>query len=558
MIIVELIFNLSLLIAVSAISGFLLSRWKSDSKEGVILQGLLFGLVAIIGMMNPFMLAPGIFFDGRSVVLSMVALFFGPVAASISAAIALVFRIYKGGDGALMGSMVILSSSSIGLIAFYIKKNNQKEFKTVKLYILGLLVHVMMVLLIVTIPSPLRSITYKTMVFTLLGIYPIATVLIGKILSDQQKNAGLIEALEVNEKQFRALANNMNQGLAVFRILRNEDGEIYDWQLEFMNEKYARITGLVPQEALGKTMLELVPETSNRTIQKYGNVAINGKPLHFESYSRELGIFFEADVYQPIQEHFAVAISDITQRKNSEKEIISKNKSLLKLNEEKDKLFSIISHDMRSPMNGILGLTEMMKEEIETFTPTQLKEISQSIHTSSSQILLLLNGLLEWSQLQRGNMIYNPVKLNLSEVAAKCTNLLNESARAKEITIYNKVGNETIVTSDLQMLETIVRNLISNSIKFTRHGGNIEIDACIHDNNSLIVSISDNGIGMSSDIQSKLFSLSGKINRKGTEGERSSGLGLLLCKELVEIQGGRIWADSEEGKGSKFYFTLKC
>lgn len=558
MIIVELIFNLSLLIAVSAISGFLLSRWKSDSKEGVILQGLLFGLVAIIGMMNPFMLAPGIFFDGRSVVLSMVALFFGPVAASISAGIALVFRIYKGGDGALMGSMVILSSSSIGLIAFYIKKNNQKEFKTVKLYILGLLVHVMMVLLIVTIPSPLRSITYKTMVFTLLGIYPIATVLIGKILSDQQKNAGLIEALEVNEKQFRALANNMNQGLAVFRILRNEDGEIYDWQLEFMNEKYARITGLVPQEALGKTMLELVPETSNRTIQKYGNVAINGKPLHFESYSRELGIFFEADVYQPIQEHFAVAISDITQRKNSEKEIISKNKSLLKLNEEKDKLFSIISHDMRSPMNGILGLTEMMKEEIETFTPTQLKEISQSIHTSSSQILLLLNGLLEWSQLQRGNMIYNPVKLNLSEVAAKCTNLLNESARAKEITIYNKVGNETIVTSDLQMLETIVRNLISNSIKFTRHGGNIEIDACIHDNNSLIVSISDNGIGMSSDIQSKLFSLSGKINRKGTEGERSSGLGLLLCKELVEIQGGRIWADSEEGKGSKFYFTLKC
>ncbi len=556
MIIIELIFKLSLLIAVSTLSGFIVTYWKRKTIPGIISQGLLFGAVALIGMLNPFELSVGIIFDGRSVVLSLCTLFFGPVAGLIATLIALLYRVYLGGGGLITGVSVIVSSYLIGLIFYYRKQKMHKPITTVNLYIFGLVVHLAMLILLITIPSGMRIIAFKTLTFTILGIYPLATLIIGKILKDQEDNTELLDELASSELQFRSLVTNMNQGLAVHKIVFNNEGKPYNYRFTYLNEKYEQLTGFRKENVLGKTILEVVPTISQKTIQKYTEVAITGKPVHFESYSRELKIFYTAEIYQSSENHFAVILSDISARKLAEREIINKNKSLEKLNVEKDKLFSIVSHDLRSPMNGILGLTGMITAEIDSFSKDHIREIAQSIHTSASSIVQLLQGLLEWSQLQRGNSIYNPQTIVLNKPVQKCINLLQESAKAKKITLVNNVPDTINVMVDNQMTETILRNLISNSIKFTPKGGQIEINAKETEASNVTISVKDDGIGMNKAILENLFSLSAKINRKGTEGELSSGLGLIMCKELVEKQGGKIWAESEEEKGSSFHFTL--
>jgi PAS domain S-box-containing protein len=557
MIIVELIFNLSLLVAVSVISGFIVSRWKRTSWPGIVAQGILFGTVALIGMLNPFELVPGIIFDGRSVVISLCTLFFGPVAGLIASLFALAYRFYLGGGGVVTGVSVILESYLIGYAFYLIKRKRQKPLRTPELYLLGLLVHIAMVGLLAAMPIVIRTTAFKTMSVTILVIYPLATVLIGKILKDQEDNANLINDLAANERRFRLLVNNMNQGLAEHKIICNSDGKPIDYIFEYVNEKYEEITGLRKEEILGRSILEVMPKTSERTIQKYGEVALSGKPFHFESYSRSRKIYFEAYIYQPSDEHFAVIVSDITERKQAQKEAFEKNKQFEKLIVEKDKLFSIVSHDLRSPINGILGLTGLIVEETESFSKDHIREIAKSIHTSAGSITQLLQGLLEWSQLQRGNITFDPQPEMLLNSVKKCTNVLQESARAKNITLHTQVPDNIKVFADRQMLETVIRNLITNAIKFTPKGGRITMNCSEQEPGIITVSISDDGIGMPAQILEKIFSLSTKINRKGTEGELSSGLGLIMCKELIEKNGGKIWAESKESKGSVFYFTLK-
>ncbi|MFZ4520341.1 MAG: LytS/YhcK type 5TM receptor domain-containing protein [Bacteroidales bacterium] len=190
MIIVELIFNLALLVSVSVLSGFIDSHWKRTTRHGVVLQGMLFGLVALLGMLNPFVLAPGIFFDGRSVVLSLCGLFFGPVAGIIAAVFAFSYRLYVGGSGVYMGLSVIVSSTLIGIAFHYYQRTTRLLSNLFYLYGIGLIVHLVMVALILAIPAPLRLMTFKTLVFSILGVYPLATVLIGKILMDQAASSG--------------------------------------------------------------------------------------------------------------------------------------------------------------------------------------------------------------------------------------------------------------------------------------------------------------------------------------------------------------------------------
>jgi signal transduction histidine kinase len=199
----------------------------------------------------------------------------------------------------------------------------------------------------------------------------------------------------------------------------------------------------------------------------------------------------------------------------------------------------------------------MIREEVESFSKDHIREMATSIHTSAGSIIQLLQGLMEWSQLQRGNISYNPQPLLLHPLINKSIKVLMETAKAKSITVISTIPETISVLADNNMLESVCRNLISNAIKFTPKGGQIEIEASESGLNTILIAVKDDGIGMSRDILDKLFSLSAKINRKGTEGELSSGLGLILCKELIEKQGGKVWAESEENKGSTFYFTLK-
>lgn len=230
-------------------------------------------------------------------------------------------------------------------------------------------------------------------------------------------------------------------------------------------------------------------------------------------------------------------------------------KKLKEINAQKDKFFSIISHDLKSPFVALLGYTEIMVEDFEELSKEELKDFIGTIHKSSKNVYNLLENLLEWSRIQTGRIEYLPDYFNVYETAQNVIELLCESAKKKSIKLINEVEESAIVFADENMVNTIVRNLISNSLKFTNENGNIKISSR-RDKLMIIIGIQDDGIGMSENDRSKLFRIDVHHTTIGTHKEKGTGVGLILCKELVEKNGGAIWVESEKGIGSTFYFSL--
>ena len=268
---------------------------------------------------------------------------------------------------------------------------------------------------------------------------------------------------------------------------------------------------------------------------------------------------------KPISENGKVVrvlgtIMDITDRKFSEQLIKETEEKLRDSIKTKDKFFSIIAHDLRSPFNSILGFSEILNNDFDDFDSVTQKRFIGLIHTSVNRVFKLLDNLLLWSSIQRGAIVFNPEEINLHSFFEERMKLVNQSADDKSIEINTKTPEDICITADKQMLSTIIRNLLSNAIKFTYEGGKITIRARLildkHNTKFVEISISDNGVGIPIDVQPKLFDTGQEVSTKGTNNEKGTGLGLVLCKEFVEKHGGEIWVESEIDRGSQFIFTL--
>jgi len=255
-----------------------------------------------------------------------------------------------------------------------------------------------------------------------------------------------------------------------------------------------------------------------------------------------------------------ILLSRIRQLKNQklllEKTVAIKTAELSELNASKDKFFSILAHDLRSPLSSFVGATQILSEDIQTMEKEEIMDITVSMKTSATNIYNLLENLLEWSRLMQSQMDFVPEKFNLKEKIEACIDTLSENAIKKRIEITILIPDELEVLADIHMFDSVIRNLFSNAIKFTPAGGKVSVKADRKNNHSIEVEISDSGIGMTPELKNKLFLLTAKTGRKGTEGEPSTGLGLLLCKEFIEKHGGKIWVESEPDKGSIFKFLL--
>ena len=275
--------------------------------------------------------------------------------------------------------------------------------------------------------------------------------------------------------------------------------------------------------------------------------------LVLQNYEKE-NVYSENDVrfLVSIGSQIAMAI----ERKKAEEEIGLKNELLLALNAEKDKFFSIIAHDLRGPLSAFVAATQIITEEIQTMSIEEIKDITGSMKISATNIYSLLENLLEWSRLKRGGMDFVPEKLNLKNKIDECLSVLSESARKKHIELSVSIDDRIVVFADNHMFDTLIRNLVSNALKFTPQGGKVSVSALNNGEKTTVVKIIDTGIGMTTELKNKLFHLSEKTSRKGTEGEPSTGIGLLLSKEFIEKHGGKIWVESEQDKGSVFSFSL--
>jgi len=246
---------------------------------------------------------------------------------------------------------------------------------------------------------------------------------------------------------------------------------------------------------------------------------------------------------------------DITERKQAEVALKESESLLRELNTQKDKFFSIIAHDLKSPFNSILGFSEILVEQIRKKDYDSIEKYAGIINQSSNKAVELLMNLMEWARSQTGRMEFNPEYLEITELISEVSQLFHEVAGQKSISIFKDLPRAATVYADKAMISTVLRNLISNAIKFTFPGGKITIRT-IEKPDGLTVCVQDNGVGMSKSVIEKIFRLDENYTTTGTNNEKGTGLGLVLCKEFIEKHGGKIWLESELGGGSTFYFTI--
>lgn len=229
---------------------------------------------------------------------------------------------------------------------------------------------------------------------------------------------------------------------------------------------------------------------------------------------------------------------------------------LKKLNAGKDEFFSIIAHDLRTPFSGLLGITDVILKNIEQVSQKEIKENLEILKNSAETVYTLLENLLTWSRLQRGIMEHHPETICLDESAEHNTRLFASTAEQKQITLANQIPQGLKAYADKNMIDTVMRNLISNALKFTHPGGIIAISA--HQNETSVeFSVSDTGIGIPQEDLPQLFRIDERYSNVGTAGEEGTGVGLILCKDLVEKNGGKIWVESEVGYGTIFTIHLR-
>jgi len=255
------------------------------------------------------------------------------------------------------------------------------------------------------------------------------------------------------------------------------------------------------------------------------------------------------------EEIFHIGWRDITHRKKAENDLKKFSDELRELNSTKDKFISIISHDLRGPFNGFLGISNMLANEIETLSQEEISLMGQELHKALKNQYQLLSELLEWSRLQTGRINHNPISINLPEKISEIIDYFNPTLNSKKINIKYDVDKAINITADEHLLNMLIRNLLTNAIKFTHVGGIIEFLA---DENfeSISFSIKDNGVGIKEENLGLLFKLDKHISTEGTNGEKGTGLGLVLCNEIVQKHGGRIDVESRVGVGTTFSVTL--
>jgi len=236
-------------------------------------------------------------------------------------------------------------------------------------------------------------------------------------------------------------------------------------------------------------------------------------------------------------------------------QIKRQNEELKKINATKDKFFSIIAHDLRSPFGAIVGYSNILEKQVEKKNYSGIAKFAEIIQISSEKAMALLMNLTEWAQSQTGIMRFNPEPLNMVDLIYETVNLFYDIANQKLIEFEKILPPEAPVMADRAMVSTILRNLLSNAIKYTEPGGKITLSVTT-ETDELIVFVADSGVGIPKNRMDKIFRIDESYSTSGTMNEKGTGLGLILCKEFIDKHNGKIWVESEEAKGSVFYFSL--
>ncbi|HPS49960.1 MAG TPA: ATP-binding protein [Bacteroidales bacterium] len=384
-----------------------------------------------------------------------------------------------------------------------------------------------------------------------------------KTLEDDLKLLDNLEILTESEANYRLLAENTSDVIWILNIEQN--------RFKYISPSIYQLRGLTPEEALEERLSDSLTPESAKSIQELIEIRFTAFLQHKDPVKSRM----ITEVQQPCKDGSIIWVEVSTQlrfnadgevevvgvsrsieaRKRIEAALLQREASLREMNASKDKFFSIIAHDLRSPFNGLLGLSDLLMEISQKKRYDEVDQPIALIRNSLHEVFELLENLLEWAQSQGKGMKFNPENVNMQSLIGGVISLSDQQIKKKSISVFNEVSGNVTVFSDKIMMSTILRNLLSNAIKFTSTGGMIHI-RCVRRPDEWMLSVADNGVGMDALVLKKIFRIEEKVSTRGTLNEKGTGLGLPLCRELVERHGGRIWVESELGKGTTAYFTV--
>ncbi len=355
-----------------------------------------------------------------------------------------------------------------------------------------------------------------------------------------------------------------------FRILYNSSPDMHisvsvpDAIVLRCNDTFIKNIGYSESEIVGHSVFKYFDEESIGEAKKcFARFVENGSIRNIELIAErkdrsKMNISASADAVMDENQKILYSIStwrDISEQKLAEKKIYEQNKELVKLMAEKDRFISILAHDLKNPFNSLLGFSDLLLNNLNKFNKEAIYEQIGIINKVSHQTYNLLEDLLLWSKSQTDTIPYKPEVIDFLELCTEITEGMSYQLDSKKISIRIFESEITRLNVDKNMFKTILRNLVSNAIKFTNENGQVTIFS-VKAKTEVTITISDNGVGIDNESQQKLWDLKQPFTSKGTHGEKGTGLGLILCKEFVEKHGGKIWVESELGKGSNFKFTI--
>lgn len=388
-----------------------------------------------------------------------------------------------------------------------------------------------------------------------------AIITVARNITERKK---LEDTIKESERKYRLIAENSDDVIWIINL---------EGKFEYISPSIFKIRGVTASEAMQESITDSLPEFWKEKVlfELNSGIEIYKKTNKFPTTITEFEllkkdgstIWVEVNangLYNDDNQLIGIigVSRNIDERKKVESKLIKYAEELEETNKEKDKFFSIIAHDLKAPFSGFLGLTKILATQIQDLKIKEMQEFGQNMQESANNLYKLLENLLDWSKIKRGISDFNLTDFGLNFIVEQNISLFTENIKLKQITILNHINDEYIVFADVSMINAVMRNLISNAVKFTNNNGTIIIgvNSSQSNNNQICVFVKDTGIGMDEEIKSKIFKIDQKVTRFGTNEETGTGLGLLLSKEFIEKHGCSLWFESEENIGTTFYFTL--